>query len=118
MHSSGDDAAQCLRQPEILLELRPTDGSAKFQLRRDFTAVDAAPWVAFARTWGIGIGGFEFIETVDGRRVTYDINTNTNYNPEVEAEAAVPAATVIAGYLGRLLAAAGSHATVTSSSRA
>jgi hypothetical protein len=84
----------------------PTDGGAKFRLRRDFTAADAAPWVAFARAWGIGIGGFEFIETVDGRRVTYDINTNTNYNPDVEAEVAVPAATAVARYLGELLDAA------------
>ena len=83
----------------------PTDGGAKFRLRRDFTAQDAAPWVAFARAWGIGVGGFEFIETVDGRRVTYDINTNTNYNPDVEAEATLPAATAVARHLGRLLAA-------------
>ena len=82
----------------------PTDGGARFRLRRDLTAEDAAPWVAFARAWGIGVGGFEFIETVDGRRVTYDINTNTNYNPDVEAEAPLPAATAVARHLGRLLA--------------
>ncbi len=86
----------------------PTDGGAKFRLRRDFTAEDAAPWVAFADAWGIGVGGFEFIETVDGRRVTYDINTNTNYNPDVEAEATLPAATAVARHLGRLLGAVSS----------
>ncbi len=83
----------------------PTDGSAKFQLRRDFTAADAAPWVDFARVWGIGVGGFEFIETVDGRRVTYDINTNTNYNPDVDAEARLSGPVAVARHLGRLLAA-------------
>jgi hypothetical protein len=81
----------------------PTDGSARFRLRRDFTARDAAPWVEFARDWGIGIGGFEFIETVDGRRVTYDINTNTNYNPDVDAEAVVTGPDAIARHLGALL---------------
>lgn len=34
---------------------------------------------------GIEIAGIEFIETADGRQVVYDINTNTNYNPTVEA---------------------------------
>jgi hypothetical protein len=83
----------------------PTDGGAKFQLREDFTANDAEPWVAFARARDIGIAGFEFIETDDGRRVTYDINTNTNYNPDVEAQAELPAATAVARLLGRSLEA-------------
>jgi glutathione synthase/RimK-type ligase-like ATP-grasp enzyme len=81
----------------------PTDGGAKFRLRNDFTAQDAAPWVEFARVWGIGIAGFEFIETADGRRVTYDINTNTNYNPDVDAEASMTGPAAIARYLGSLL---------------
>ena len=34
---------------------------------------------------GILIAGVEFIDTADGRQVVYDINTNTNYNPAVEA---------------------------------
>lgn len=34
---------------------------------------------------GIDIAGVEFIETLEGRQVVYDINTNTNYNPTVEA---------------------------------
>jgi hypothetical protein len=83
----------------------PADGGARFRLRRDLTAADAAPWVDFARAWSIAIGGFEFIETVDGRRVTYDVNTNTNYNPEVDAQAEVPGPVAVARYLGRLLAA-------------
>jgi len=83
----------------------PTDGGARFRLRRDFDARDAEPWVAFARRWGISIGGFEFIETVDGRRVTYDVNTNTNYNPDVEAEAPRSGPAEIARFLGGLLAA-------------
>jgi len=83
----------------------PTDGAARFRLRRDFDARDAAPWVDFARRWGISIGGFEFIETRDGRRVTYDVNTNTNYNPDVEAEAQRSGPTEIARFLGGLLQA-------------
>ena len=55
----------------------------------------------------IDIAGIEFIETADGRQVVYDINTNTNYNPVIEAEelaaGRVPAAARIADRLGSLL---------------
>ena len=81
----------------------PTDGGARFRLRDDFDAAAARPWLEFARRWGIEIAGFEFIETVDGRRVTYDVNTNTNYNPDVEAASPRSGPGEIARFLGRLL---------------
>ena len=61
-------------------------------------------YLEFAAAHGIGIAGFEFIETADGRLVTYDINTTTNYNAEIEAVAPRPALPAVAGYLGGLLA--------------
>lgn len=85
-------------------EFCPTDGGATFRLREDFTADDARPWVEFARRWNIEIAGFEFIETIDGRRVTYDVNTNTNYNSDVERVAPRSGPAEIARLLGRLLA--------------
>ena len=33
----------------------------------------------------IGVAGFDFIADDSGRSYTYDINTNTKYNAEVEA---------------------------------
>jgi hypothetical protein len=63
-----------------------------------------ARYEAFLAENAIEIAGIEFIETVDGRRVTYDINTNTNYNPDVEAESPVSGPREIARFLGRLLA--------------
>jgi hypothetical protein len=60
-------------------------------------------YVDFARRRGIEIAGFEFIETVDGRVVTYDINTNTNYNPRIEAQAPRPALPEVARFFRRLL---------------
>jgi len=57
----------------------------------------------FARAQGIEIAGFEFIETVDGRLVTYDVNTTTNYNPGIEAVAPRPALPAVARFLGGLL---------------
>ena len=58
---------------------------------------------AFLAATGIEIAGIEFIETADGRLVTYDVNTNTNYNPAVEAEAPVAGAVAVARFLGGLL---------------
>lgn len=85
----------------------PADGTTDslFAWRWEFTEADAAPWVEVAHRLGIEIAGFEFIETTDGRRVTYDINTNTNYSPDVEQQAPRSGPAAIAGYLGRLLAA-------------
>ena len=59
----------------------------------------------FAREHGIEIAGFEFIETADGRLVTYDINTTTNYNAAIEAAAPRPALPAVARFLSKLLAA-------------
>ncbi len=60
-------------------------------------------YLAFLAAEGIGIAGIEFIETRDGRTVTYDVNTNTNYNPDVEATAPRSGPREIARWLGSLL---------------
>lgn len=62
-------------------------------------------YLEFARGHGIEIAGFEFIESADGRLVTYDVNTNTNYNPDVEAVAPRSGRRRVARFLGGLLAA-------------
>jgi biotin carboxylase len=62
----------------------------------------AAAYEAFAAWHSLEVAGFEFLETADGRAVTYDVNTNTNYNPDVEAVAPRSAARAVAGYLGTL----------------
>ena len=75
-----------------------------FQLRQGF---DDNPIIRRYRDFLAGIGaevaGIEFIETVDGRVVAYDVNTNTNYNPDVEAQAPRPGARHVARFLGGLL---------------
>jgi hypothetical protein len=75
-----------------------------FALRDGFEHPVIGRYLEFAAAHGIGIAGFEFIETADGRLVTYDINTTTNYNAEIEAAAPRPALPAVAGYLGGLLA--------------
>jgi hypothetical protein len=75
-----------------------------FSLREGFDAPIIGRYLDFARSWGIEIAGFEFIEAADGRQVTYDVNTNTNYNAVVDAQAGRAGAVAVARFLGRLLA--------------
>jgi hypothetical protein len=48
----------------------------------------------------IGVAGIEFITDAAGAVYTYDVNTNTNYNPHAEARAGRSAMDTLAGYLG------------------
>jgi len=48
---------------------------------------------------GIGIAGIEFITDRAGNTYTYDVNTNTNYNPEAETAAGKFGMRAIATYL-------------------
>jgi hypothetical protein len=83
----------------------PADGPAGlFALREGFDHPVISRYEDFARRHGTEIAGFEFIETTDGRLVTYDVNTTTNYNAQVEAAAPRPALPEVARFLGRLLA--------------
>ncbi|MEZ0491326.1 RimK family alpha-L-glutamate ligase [Kineococcus sp. TBRC 1896] len=87
----------------------PAAGAAAepFALRPEVTA--DTPVVrrcaAMLRAAGLEIAGVEFAETADGRTVVYDVNTNTNYNPAVEAVAPESAPRAIARHLGELLRA-------------
>lgn len=56
----------------------------------------------------IEVAGIEFIRTADDRILTYDVNTNTNYNPEAEANAGLAGTDrsgpgAIASFLGSAL---------------
>jgi len=87
-------------------ELCPADACAigdapLFSLREDLDQSIVDRYLEFAARHGIEIAGFEFIETADGRLVTYDINTNTNFNPGVEAVAPRSGPRMIARYLAK-----------------
>jgi hypothetical protein len=82
--------------------------SDKFQIVRDFRHPLIERWQAFLAANGIGVAGIEFIVDETGRAYTYDVNTNTNYNPDAEARdgrAGTDAAGMgaIASHLGALL---------------
>jgi hypothetical protein len=62
-------------------EVCPVDGSATFDAS-PITAEDplVRQYLRFCEAEGIDIAGIEFVQGADGRRYTYDINANTNYN--------------------------------------
>ncbi len=59
-------------------------------------------FLGFARKHHLEIAGFEFIEAADGRILCYDVNTNTNYNADVEKIAPRSGPGAIAEYLRRV----------------
>lgn len=61
--------------------------------RDKFTIIDGIPDALrvrlerFLSATGVEVAGIEFITGIDGRTLVYDVNTNTNYNPDAEARA-------------------------------
>jgi len=76
----------------------------KFKVIEGFTHPLIPKWQAFLAANGIGIAGIEFAADEQGRAWTYDVNTNTNYNPDAEARAGVSGMGAIARHLNDLLA--------------
>jgi hypothetical protein len=80
--------------------------------RAKFTIIDRIEdglrqrYEAFLAANRIDVAGIEFIRDRDGAIYTYDINTNTNYNPDAERRAGRSAMAALARYLGDELATA------------
>ncbi len=61
--------------------------------RDKFTIIDGIPDALrvrlerFLAAAGVEVAGIEFITDTAGRTLVYDVNTNTNYNPDAEARA-------------------------------
>jgi hypothetical protein len=61
--------------------------------REKFTIIDGIPDALrirlerFLSATGVEVAGIEFISDAEGRTLVYDVNTNTNYNPDAEARA-------------------------------
>ena len=75
----------------------------KFEIIADFAHPLVEKWEAFLAANDIQIAGIEFIEDAIGRAFTYDVNTNTNYNPDAEAVDGRRGMLAVARYLGGLL---------------
>jgi glutathione synthase/RimK-type ligase-like ATP-grasp enzyme len=75
----------------------------KFQILPKFEHPLLPAWQAFLAANDIDIAGVEFIADAVGHTFTYDINTNTNYNPDAEAKDGRSGMRAIAAYLRSLL---------------
>jgi hypothetical protein len=82
--------------------IAPEVGQQLFSLREGFEDPIIERYLQFASRNGIEVCGIEFIEATDGRLLTYDVNTNTNYNAAVEAVAPRSGPGALAAYLGHL----------------
>jgi hypothetical protein len=95
------DACQIEQAGEACPAAAPGD---KFQIIPRFEHPLIPAWQSFLAANDIGIAGIEFIADEQGRAYTYDINTNTNYNPEAEAKDGRRGMQAIGLHLKRLLA--------------
>jgi hypothetical protein len=76
---SGDGACEV---PAVAAAAPPVE----FYAYRDVPAEAVATATAIVRAAKLDVGGIEYLETPDGRRVFYDINANSNLRPSVAAE--------------------------------
>jgi len=86
--------------------------TSKFQIVKGFNHPLVERYRRFLADNEIHIAGVEFILDTDGEPYTYDINTNTNYNPTAESEAGVSGMRSIAEYLGDELAEVATYGVV------
>ncbi len=89
--------------PGATISMAPDDEWNLFSLRDGYDDPVVQQYLEFTRRHGIEVAGIENIRTADGRVLTYDVNTNTNYNGLVEGSAARSGPREIARLLGRLL---------------
>ena len=78
----------------------PTLPTSKFKIIRDFDDPIIETYKRVLKANSVHIAGIEFIIDEQGTKYTYDINTNTNYNPAAEAASGQSGMATIADYLG------------------
>lgn len=76
-----DEGGGACAVPESPAPLRPVEFFPYFDAPSE--AIDTARRIV--RAAGLDVGGIEYLETTDGRRVFYDINANSNLRPSVAA---------------------------------
>ena len=88
------------------------DRQSLFDLRQDLDARDpiVQRYIEFTRAYKIDIAGIEFIEDRRGNRITYDVNTNTNYSPGVEERYGLNGWAKVVSFLAQELEKAGGAA--------
>ncbi|NDF12401.1 MAG: alpha-L-glutamate ligase [Proteobacteria bacterium] len=74
-------------------------GEGLFRIMKDFNDPIIGKLEKFLKATGIEVAGIEFIRDKNNQVYVYDINTNTNYNPEAEQKAGVSAITKLTEFL-------------------
>ena len=87
-----------------LADVAPVSAAPRFRIIEKFENPIVERYRQFIAANGIGIAGIEFITDERGEIYTYDVNTNTNYNPDAERAAGLYGMRAIARYLGEELA--------------
>jgi hypothetical protein len=88
----GEDATVC-----------PATSAAKFEIIEGFDDPIIEDYQRMLIANDIHVAGIEHIVDTNGVKYSYDINTNTNYNPRAEAKAGVSGMQAIAELLAREL---------------
>jgi len=81
----------------------PTNFDEKFRILKDFKLDNIYLYEDFLIKNDISIAGIEIIIDDQGKVWTYDVNTNTNYNPQAEHAANTSAPLKVAEYLQSLV---------------
>lgn len=85
---SADSKAESTKRPALAGAACEVGAGDKFSLRKEIDS--KSPIVRcleqFLALHNIAVAGIEFIESVGGDIVVYDINTNTNYNSTLESK--------------------------------
>jgi glutathione synthase/RimK-type ligase-like ATP-grasp enzyme len=105
LRSSTEDGFELCPADSCALDAQncPVGGSGKFAVRDDVTATDplVLRYLRYCQLQALDVAGIEFVEDSEGRRYTYDVNANSNYNSAVEAEAGVRGMDALAELLAR-----------------
>jgi hypothetical protein len=81
------------------------DSGPRFGIIEGFSHPLIAQYEAFLKHHNIGVAAVEFVVDASGAAFTYDLNTNTNYNPQAEADAGIRGMATVARYLSNQLTA-------------
>jgi len=81
----------------------PAISTSKFKIIRGFDDPIIETYKRVLKSNSVHVAGIEFIIDEEGTKYTYDINTNTNYNPAAEASSKQSGMAAIAEYLGKEL---------------
>ncbi|HYC45714.1 MAG TPA: alpha-L-glutamate ligase [Burkholderiales bacterium] len=98
------DAFCPVGESNAIADTAPASTAPRFSIIQGFDHPIVERYRQFIAANGIAIAGIEFITDARGEIYTYDVNTNTNYNPAAEAEAGIYGMRAIARYLGQELA--------------